>query len=172
MAKINLILDTRKSSRKTDGTYPISLSIHHMKTRYVSLGHSTSILGWDEVNNRLRKSVASNKGLRCEEIDTELEDKLYWAKSLLRELGSSLRHSDVNGLVELIMDRWDNNIKSEIKKKVENNISLKDWGKVLIEESEMPTSPERPNGIPTVSWPLKNSTRGKRSNCSTSQFPF
>lgn len=141
MAKISLILDTRKNSRKTDGTYPISLSVYHRKTRYISLEYSTSILGWDEANNKLRKSVACNKGLRCEEIYTELEDKLYQAKYLLRELGDSLRHLDVNDLIELIRDRWSDNIKSEIKKKVENNISLGDWGKVLIERKRSANKP-------------------------------
>jgi hypothetical protein len=95
----------------------------------MSLGYSTSILGWDESNSKLRKSVACNKNLDCEGIDMELEDKLFQAKYLLRELGSSIQLLDVNGLIELIKNRWDDNITSEIKKKVENNITLREWEK-------------------------------------------
>ncbi len=84
MAKVSIILDTRKNSRRTDATYPISLNVYHRKTRFVSLGYSTSILGWGEKQCKLRKSVAHNKGLRCEEINQEIEDKWYQAKSLLR----------------------------------------------------------------------------------------
>lgn len=141
MAKISLVLDTRKTSRKANGTYPVSLNVYHKITRLISLGHSTSILGWDENNCKLRKSVACNKGIRCEEIGQELEDKLYQARYLLRELGSSVNQLDVNGLVELIKDRWDDNIKSEIKKKVDNSISLRDWGEVLIGRKESANKP-------------------------------
>ncbi|WP_299535488.1 site-specific integrase [Ulvibacterium sp.] len=141
MAKISLILDTRESSRKNDGTYPISLRVHHIKTRCVSLGHSTSILGWDEVNNKLRKSVAHNKGLRREEINIELEDKLYQARCLLRELGDGLLLLDVKALVRLIKDRWNDNIRSEIKKKVENDLSLEDWGNILIQRKRNANKP-------------------------------
>ncbi len=35
MAKVSLVLDTRKTSRKTDGTYPIALSVYH-KDRDIS----------------------------------------------------------------------------------------------------------------------------------------
>ncbi|WP_350292629.1 site-specific integrase [uncultured Croceitalea sp.] len=141
MAKISLILDTRKNSKKGDGTYPISLSIYHKKTRFISLGYSTSILGWDESNCKLRKSVACNKNHKCEEIDMELEDKLFQAKYLLRELGSSIQLLDVNGLIELIKNRWDDNITSEIKKKVENNITLREWGEVIINRKRSADKP-------------------------------
>lgn len=99
-------------------------------------------MGWDEKHCKLRKSVTCNKeDLHCEEIDQEIEDKWYQAKSLLRELGSSLDHLDVRGLIELIKDKWDDNIKSEIKKKVENSISLWDWGNVLIERKKNANKP-------------------------------
>ncbi|WP_422082031.1 tyrosine-type recombinase/integrase [Ulvibacterium sp.] len=161
MAKISLILDTRKSSRKTDGTYPISFRVHHIKTRYVGLGHSTSILGWDEVNNKLRKSVVRNKGLRREEINIELEDKLYQAKCLLRELGDSLRLLEVGDLVQLIKDRWNDNIRSEIKKKVENDISLEDWGNVLIQRKRNANKPGTAKWYSNGMAALKKFNEGK-----------
>ncbi|WP_350294039.1 phage integrase SAM-like domain-containing protein [uncultured Croceitalea sp.] len=141
MAKVSLVLDTRENSRKSDGTYPISLNVYHKKTRFITLGYSTSILGWDDSNCKLRKSVACIKGLRCDEIDQELDDKLYQAKKLIRELGKSINLITVSGLVDLIKDNWDDSIKSEIKKKVENNISLQEWGKVLIERKENADDP-------------------------------
>jgi len=141
MAKIRLILDIRKSSRKTDGTYPISLSIFHKKPRIVGLGYSTSILGWDEASCKLKKSALCNKGLRCDEIDQEIDDKFYWAKSLIRQLGKSIANLDVNSLVDLIKDNWDANLKSDIKKKVENNISLSEWGNTLMERKKNSNKP-------------------------------
>jgi len=48
---------------------------------------------------------------------------------------------DVNGLIDLIKNKWDGNLKSEIKKKVENNISLRDWGEVLISRKRSANKP-------------------------------
>lgn len=141
MAKVSLVLDTRKTSRKSDGTYPIVLSVYHKKPRFIGLGYSTTILGWDTANCKLRKSAACNRNLRCDEIDQEIDEKLYQAKNLIRKIGTSIDNLNVKGLIELIKDSWDSNLNSDIKKKVENNISLSTWGEILINRKKSANKP-------------------------------
>lgn len=141
MAKASLILDTRKNSRKRDGTYPIALSVYHKKPRYIGLKYSTTALGWDALNCTLRKSAACNKGLHCEEIDHEIDDKLYQAKCLIRQLGESVNNLTVKALIDLIKDSWDDHLQSDIKKKVENNISLTAWGETLMNRKKSANKP-------------------------------
>ena len=141
MAKVRLVLDIRKTSRKRDGTYPIALSVYHKKPRYISLGYFTTAAGWDLTGCKLKKSAAYNKSLRCEEINQELDDKLYQAKCLLRKIGKSIDKVNINGLIELIKDCWDNHLQSDIKKKVENNISLSTWGETLMKRKKSADKP-------------------------------
>ncbi len=141
MAKVSLVLDTRKTSRKKDGTYPLALSVYHKKPRYIGLKYSTTVRGWDAINCKLRKSTASNSGLHCEEIDQEIDDKLYQAKSLIRDIGAGVNNLNVKGLIELIKDSWDNHLQSDIKKKVENNISLATWGETLMNRKKSADKP-------------------------------
>ncbi len=63
------------------------------------------------------------------------------AREFLRETGNTVDTISVDRLVELIKNKWDENPKSEIKKKLENEISLKDWAKVIIERSLNADSP-------------------------------
>lgn len=141
MAVVKLILDTRKSSKKSNGTFPICIRVFHIKSRILPLEYSTSILGWDDSNCKLRKSVGVNKNFDCDEICYELDEKLYQAKQVLKELGNSIQKITVERLVELIKAKWDNNPHSELKKKIDNDISLTQWGNILIERKEASNSP-------------------------------
>ena len=133
MAKVSLILDTRKKSKsRITGLYPIVLKVFHKKNRLLRIGHFTSLAGWDSKNHLLRKSSAVNNGLDCQKINAELGDKLHWAKQVVYELGDSIDHLDVDLLLDHIKVRWDSELDFEIKKKVENNITLSQWGSVLI----------------------------------------
>ncbi|MEX0360570.1 MAG: hypothetical protein AB3N10_06220, partial [Allomuricauda sp.] len=87
------------------------------------MGYSTSIDGWDERNSRLKKSVSANRNIDCTAIEQELNEKLYAAKVLVKELGSSLDKLDVHGLIFHIKEKWDANPNSEIRNKVDNQIS-------------------------------------------------
>jgi len=141
MAVAKLKLDKRKSSQKPDGSYPICLRLFHKKPRLLPLEYSTTILGWDEVNYKLRKSVLANKNLDCDAIGHELDEKLFKAKKVLKELGKSINLISVDRLVELVKDKWDYNPDSELKKKIENDLSLSEWGKTLIERKEAANKP-------------------------------
>lgn len=141
-----MTLDTRESSKRLNRTYPISLRVFHQKARFIKTGYYTTVQGWDEGNQILRKSASINKKIRLNEINSELEDKLYIAKKNVRELGQSISKIDVSQLVQLIKESWDYNPKSEIKRKAENQITLKEWGQVIIERK---LAANRPG---TASW--------------------
>lgn len=141
MAFVKLILDTRKNSMRKDGTFPVCLSVFHKKSRLVSLGYSTSIEGWDEKNSKLRKSSSANKNSNCDELNHEFSEKLYKAKSVISEIGSSIRLIDVNRLIVHIKSKWDYNPYSELRKKVENEISLSEWGSVLVKRKNSADKP-------------------------------
>ena len=131
MARVKIHLDTRKSSKKKDGSFPLGISLYHKKPRFISCGYSTSTDGWDDKNLKFRKSVSINKYLNCDEIEQELAEKLHAAKQVVKELGKSLNLIDVTKLILLFKDRWDKKEKSELRNKIENNISLAYWGEVL-----------------------------------------
>lgn len=141
MALIRLALDTRKNAKNRHGQYPIVLRIFHKRQSLIRLGHYTSINGWDERNSRLRKSATVNRNIDCNAIDQELDEKLYAAKELVKELGSSLDKLDVKGLILHIKEKWDVNPNSEIRNKVENQISISEWGKVLTNRKRSADSP-------------------------------
>ncbi len=141
MALIRLALDTRKNVRNKAGLYPIVIRIFYKKQSLIRSGYYTSTGGWDTKNSRLKKSAIANKDINCEAIDHELAEKVYKAKELTKELGKSIDRLDVNGLIKLIKDRWDQNLSSEIRKKVENQISISSWGNVLIRRKKNSDSP-------------------------------
>jgi site-specific recombinase XerD len=142
MAKVSLTLDTRKKSKsRITGLYPIALKVFHKKNRLLRLGHYTSSEGWDGRNHQLRKSAAVNNGLDCEKINAELGGKFHWAKQVVYELGDSIDQLDVDLLLKHIKVRWDTEQDFEIKKKVENNISLSQWGGVLIKRKRAANIP-------------------------------
>ncbi len=134
MAKVTLILDTRtKSKSKRTGLFPVVLKVHHRKVRMVRMKVSTLPSGWDEKGNQLRKSAPCNKYLDCDSVNMELDRKFFLAKQIVREIGDSIHLTTVDNLVVHIKQKWDHNPSSEIKRKIENEISLENWGKVLVD---------------------------------------
>jgi hypothetical protein len=57
------------------------------------------------------------------------------------ELGDSIDRMDVGLLLDHIKGRWDTELDFEIKKKVENNITLSQWGSVLIKRNRAANIP-------------------------------
>lgn len=142
MAKVTLILDTRKCSRSSvTGLFPVSLSVHHGKNRLIRLGIHTSKPGWDRDKQELKRYIAVNKHLDCDSINTELDRKYFAAKELLREIGKSVALISVDRLVEHIKQKWDENPKSEIRNRVENEISLIQWSKIIIDRAYEANNP-------------------------------
>lgn len=141
MALIRLAIDTRKNVKNKHGLFPIVLRIFHKKQSIIRLGYYTSIDGWDERNSRLRKSTAANKNIDCNAINQELDEKLYTAKELVKDLGSSIDNLNIHGLITHIKERWDFDPNSEIRNKVDNQISITEWGKVLINRKKSADSP-------------------------------
>ena len=132
MAKARLILDTRKSSKGIDGLYPIALRIFHKKQRIIRLPQSTSVAGWDDKNMTFKKSASANKDRDCDFINTNLYAKLHSAKSIINELGDTINDISVDVLIKNIKKSWDDGLSSDLKKNLSNEISLLDWGQVLI----------------------------------------
>jgi len=142
MAKISLILDTRmKSKSSITGLYPIALKVFHKKSRLIVLGYSTNRSGWDRKTQQLRKSAVMDNGLDYNKANAELGNKFHWAKQVLYELGESIARIDVDILLDHIKARWDGEQDYEIKKKVENDISLSQWGSVLIKRKQAANIP-------------------------------
>lgn len=133
MAKVRLILDTRSRSKsRKSGLYPVVLKIIHHKVGLIYMGARTSKSGWDDKNHQLRKSAYDNRNLNCDYENRRLDEKFYQAKSVVDELGDSVEHLDVKRLREYVEKAWDENPNSDLKKKVENEISLEMWGQRLI----------------------------------------
>jgi len=141
MAQIKLVLDTRESSKRINGTFPISLRIYHFKTRFLKTGYYTSIIGWDRKNSCLKKSAFINRVIDLEDMNSDMEDKLYIAKKVLRELGKSIYKINVGQLTELIEDKWDYNPQSELKCRAENQLTLKEWAEVIIARKRLANKP-------------------------------
>jgi len=133
MAKARLILDTRSKSKSThEGLFPIVIRIFHKKPRMIRLSYSTSRAGWDDKSMTLKKSVAANKDIECDVINTIIYNKLHIAKSTINKLGETINIISVDTLIENIKISWDEQLDSKIKKDLSNEISLDDWGQILI----------------------------------------
>lgn len=132
MARATLILDVRKSSRNVDGLYPIALRVFHKKQRIIRLAETTSKVGWNEQRMCLKKSVFANQGKDCDFINKDLYNKLHLAKSIINQLGDTIDAIDIDTLIEHIRKAWDNELKSDLKANLSNEISLSEWGHVLI----------------------------------------
>ena len=103
MAKVRLILDTRKSSKNAiSKLFPIALRVFHNKPRIIRLPYETSKNGWDSNSFSLKRSVLVNKNLDCSKINHILYNKLHDARSLINELGDAIQYLDVDTLVEEI----------------------------------------------------------------------
>ncbi|WP_228236849.1 site-specific integrase [Allomuricauda sp. M10] len=141
MALIRLALDTRKNVRNKDGLYPIVFRIFHKKQSLIRSGYYTSIEGWDTKNLRFKKSATANREIDCEEIAQELVERIFRAKELVKELGNSIDRLDVQELIKLIKEKWDSEFDSEVRKKVDNQISISSWGEILIMRKQNSDSP-------------------------------
>lgn len=147
MARARLVLDTRNSSKSsTSGLYPISLRIFHRKPRLIRLSFYTSIVGWDTIDFKLKKSAIANKNQDCNYINDLLYDKLHETRKIINSLGETLDSINVDTLVEHIKLSWDENDDSIIKKKIINNISLLEMTNILIERKQVA------NKIGTARW--------------------
>ena len=120
MAKVRLILDTRKSSKNTiSEMYPIALRVFHIKPRIIRLPYQTSIGGWDSISFCLKRSVLVNKSLDCFKINQILYDKLHMARSLINELGEGIQYMDVDTLVTEIKKNGKSRSVLNLKVKIE-----------------------------------------------------
>lgn len=133
MARARIIIDTRKHSENLDGLFPIALRLFHKKQRILRLAFYTSIDGWDDKNMGLKKSAIANRDQNCDRINQELNEKLYSAKSIIDKLGSTIHEISVDVLLENIKKSWDKMLDSDLKKNLSNEISLLEWGQVLID---------------------------------------
>tara|TARA_R110002126_G_scaffold56829_8_gene151437 strand:+ start:725 stop:1975 length:1251 start_codon:yes stop_codon:yes gene_type:complete len=133
MARARLILDVRNHSKNSVGLYPIALRLFHKKQRILRLPYYTSMEGWDDKNKIFKKSVFANKDQDCDTINKELNAKLYSVKSIIDSLGKTLNEITVDVLIENIKEAWDNKLDSNLKKNLSNEITLSDWGQVLID---------------------------------------
>jgi integrase/recombinase XerD len=141
MAIARVVLDTRNNSKKKDGSYPIALRVHHKKTRYIALGYSTSLHGWDDRNGRLKKSDICNQFKDYDSIEDEIHDKLYLAKKKIKNFGDDINKIDVSQLVREIKDSWDKQIQTTERHRIDNSISLVECGNKIIERKRKMNSP-------------------------------
>lgn len=133
MARIKLLLDTREKSKSVKtGLYPITLKLFHRKTRMIRLPYWTSSSGWDSENMRLKKSAIANKDVDCDIINREISNKLNLAKKLIIDLGETLNDVTVDTVVENIKKIWDGKKDSEVRRNLSNEITINEWGAVLI----------------------------------------
>jgi len=133
MARVKLILDTRISSKNVEGLFPVALSLFHKKPRILRLPFSTSISGWDDRNMLFKKSAISNKEQDCDEVNKELNKKLYSAKSIIDKLGTTVNELTVDVLMQNIKESWDKKLNSDFRKNLSNEISLSEWSQVLVD---------------------------------------
>lgn len=144
MAKVRLIIDTRKSSKNPiTKLFPIALRVFHNKPRIIRLPYETSKSGWDSNSFSLKRSVVVNKNLDCSKINHILYDKLHDARSLINELGDAIQYLDVDSLVDEIKKKWEDQISPELKRKMSNGLLLTEWGQVIIDrklKSNKPSS--------------------------------
>lgn len=142
MAKVRLILDTRKSSKSSNSElFPIALRVYHVKPRMIRLPYHTSKIGWNNKEQSLKKSPAINKALDCDNINRVLYNKLHDARSLIHELGDGIQYMDVDVLVNEIKNKWQDKISPQLKSKMSNGLMLSDWGKVIIERKRKLNKP-------------------------------
>ena len=119
MAKVRLILDTRKSSKNAVlELYPIALRVFHIKPRIIRLPYQTSMSGWDSSSFCLKRSVLANKSLDCFKINQILYDKLHMARSLINELGEGIQYMDVETLVTEIKNKWQERMSADLRNQV------------------------------------------------------
>lgn len=133
MARARLILDVRMHSKNTEGLFPIALRLYHQKQRIIRLPVFTSKEGWDDKNMMLKKSALANKEQDCDALNKNLNEKLYSVKSIIGKLGKTINEVTIDILIENIKESWDKKLDSVLKKNLSNEISLSEWGQILID---------------------------------------
>ncbi len=99
----------------------------------IHLSYSTSKAGWDAKNMMLKKSASANKDTDCDEVNKAIYEKLHTAKSIINKLGDALNSISADTLVDNIKKSWDDKLDSKVKKDLSNEITLAEWGKVLMD---------------------------------------
>lgn len=134
MARARLVLDTRDSSKSSiSGLYPVALRVFHFKPRLIRLSFYTSPIGWDNKNIKFKKSALANKNQDCDYINKKIYDRLHRSKKLINELGEELSTINVDTLVEHIKLAWYEEEGSIVKRKINNTLSLEEWGNIIIQ---------------------------------------
>jgi len=134
MAKVRLVLDTRKSAKSAStGLLPIAIRLFHRKARIIRLLYYTSPSGCDDKLMKIKKSVAGNEYIDCSEVNEIIYDKLYIARKFIVELGDSIDLIGPDILVGFIRKAWDKSGDINIRQEVENGLTLSEWGKVIID---------------------------------------
>ncbi|RAJ15918.1 tyrosine-type recombinase/integrase [Arenibacter echinorum] len=147
MAKVRLILDTRKSAKSAaNGLYPVALRLFHHKTRIIRLPYFSSPAGWDDKYMRMKKSAFKNNHIDCDKANESIYDKLHIARKLIVDLGESIEGLDPDVLVEYIRKAWDKKVVTKIREEVHNGMTLSEWGNVIIDRKLKSNKPG------TASW--------------------
>ncbi|GBF17985.1 MULTISPECIES: tyrosine-type recombinase/integrase [Arenibacter] len=134
MAKVRLVLDTRKSAKSAStGLFPIAIRLFHRKTRIIRLSYSTSPSAWDDKLMKIKKSAANNEHFDCSEVNEIIYDKLHIARKLIVELDESIDLIGPDILVGFIRKAWKKTNDITIRQEVENGLTLSEWGKVIID---------------------------------------
>tara|TARA_R110000744_G_scaffold374324_1_gene487048 strand:+ start:172 stop:1467 length:1296 start_codon:yes stop_codon:yes gene_type:complete len=141
MALARLTLDLRKTSKRSDNSFPIVLYVYHKKQRFITLGYSSTIKGWDEKNARLKKSATYNLNKDHEVIEEEINDKLHLAKKKIKNFGRDINKINVDQLVEAIKNSWDCQIDTFERHQIKNKITLVESGNVIINRKRKMNSP-------------------------------
>lgn len=143
MAKASLILDTRsRSQSKVTGLFPIAVRVFHKKARIIRLSQYTSPKGWNERDHTLKKSVKENTHLDCDTINDELFEKITLAKKSIKDLGQSIDNITVDTLVEEIKRSWEDQNRTETKRKYEECITLSEFGGIIIQRKLKANKPK------------------------------
>ena len=147
MAKIRLILDTRKSAKSsTNGLYPVAIRLFHKKARIIRLPYHCSKSGWDDRYMRMKKSAFKNNHIDCDKANEKIYDQLHTAHKLITNIGDSIDSLDADTLVQYIRLAWDKKVDTKIRDDVDNGITLGEWGKVIIDRKLKSNKPS------TAAW--------------------
>ncbi|MCM4168434.1 Tyrosine recombinase XerC [Arenibacter antarcticus] len=142
MAKVRLILDTRKSAKSiVNGLYPVALRVFHQKTRIVRLPYYTSPAGWNDKSMQIKKSAHKNNHIDCDKANENIYDKLHIARKLIVELGDSINSINADTLVGYIRKAWDKKVDTKIREEVDNGLTLSEWGKVIVDRKLKSNNP-------------------------------
>jgi len=132
-------LDSRKTSQKRDGSYPLKINLlHKSKNRLVSLGREFSLLekDWNPVKKEVRASATNAGRLRA-----RLETRLRIAQNVIDKHEHLLTTLTIQHLVGLIKEalKNPNNTKAplqsvqEVDRKIRKGRTLREWSDILIQ---------------------------------------